>query len=64
VVITKRKMVGVIFDDEIWQMKDVEIIPFPKNTMHLTESQVLYIILYYQGMWDVLLTVYMGQSDY
>jgi len=44
VVITKRKMVGVIFDDEIWQMKDVEIIPFPKNTMHLTESQVLYII--------------------
>jgi len=61
-VITKRKMVGVIFDDEIWQMKDVEIIPFPKNTMHLTESQVLYIILYYQGMWDVLLTVYMGQS--
>lgn len=40
VVITKRKLVGLFFDDEIWQMKDVEVIPFPKTTMHLTESQI------------------------
>jgi len=39
VVITKRQSIGFIFDDEIFQMKDFEIIPFPKTTMHLTESQ-------------------------
>jgi len=40
VVVSKRKLVGVLFGDEIWQMKEVEIIPFPKGEMHLTETQV------------------------
>jgi hypothetical protein len=40
VVVTKRKLVGVLFGDEIWQMKEADIIPFPKGEMHLTETQV------------------------
>ena len=40
VVVTKRKLLGVLFGDEIWQMKEADIIPFPKGEMHLTETQV------------------------
>ncbi|XP_057291049.1 phosphatidylinositol-3-phosphatase SAC1-like [Hydractinia symbiolongicarpus] len=39
VVVTKRKLVGLISGEEIWQMKEANILPFPKGTMHLTESQ-------------------------
>lgn len=40
VVITKRKLAGVINNEEIWQMKEAEFIAFPKGTMHLTETQI------------------------
>ncbi|XP_002163746.2 phosphatidylinositol-3-phosphatase SAC1 [Hydra vulgaris] len=40
VVVSKRKVVGLINGEEIWQMKEADLIPFPKSTTHLTESQI------------------------
>eukprot|EP00795_Rhopilema_esculentum_P001102 gene1102-15437_t len=37
--ITKRKLVGILNGHEIWQIKDADILPFPKSILHLTEEQ-------------------------
>lgn len=47
VVITKRKFVGRISGHEIWKIQATEIIPFPKNLMHLNETQVWH----FQSCW-------------
>ena len=39
-MVTKRKLVGLIENEEIWEMKEADFLPFPKGTMHLTETQV------------------------
>ena len=41
VVITKKKLVGLVNDHEVWKMLETDILPFPRATLHLTEGQVL-----------------------
>ncbi len=40
-IITKRKLVGILNGHEIWQAQETDILPFPKNILHLTEDQVI-----------------------
>ena len=39
--IKKRRLVGIFNGHEIWQIKETDIVPFPKTMLHLTEEQVL-----------------------
>eukprot|EP00112_Aurelia_sp_Birch-Aquarium-sp1_P022960 Seg666.6 transcript_id=Seg666.6/GoldUCD/mRNA.D3Y31 product="Phosphatidylinositide phosphatase SAC1-B" protein_id=Seg666.6/GoldUCD/D3Y31 len=37
--IKKRRLVGIFNGHEIWQVKETDIVPFPKTMLHLTEEQ-------------------------
>ena len=39
-IITKRKLVGLLNGHEIWRVVETDILPFPKTVIHLTEDQV------------------------
>eukprot|EP00794_Sanderia_malayensis_P018849 gene18849-20747_t len=39
VIITKRKLIGLLNGHEIWQVLETDVLPFPKTILHLTEEQ-------------------------
>lgn len=39
-IITKRKLVGLLNGHEIWRVVETDILPFPKTVIHLTEDQI------------------------
>ncbi|XP_074618210.1 phosphatidylinositol-3-phosphatase SAC1-like isoform X1 [Acropora palmata] len=39
VVITKKTLVGLIKEHEVWKIKGTDVLAFPRATLHLTEKQ-------------------------
>ncbi|EDO36706.1 predicted protein [Nematostella vectensis] len=56
IVITKKKLVGYIQGSEVWKVLQTNVIPFPRATLHLTESQQYHNKLYLSMVQSVLQT--------
>lgn len=44
ITITKANLKGVLTGHEIWVIRETEIIPYEKTTLHLTEKQVTHFL--------------------
>ncbi|KAG8176845.1 hypothetical protein JTE90_001984 [Oedothorax gibbosus] len=57
-VITKKTNVGAIYGQSIWRMDDVEVIPYSRTMLHLSDEQSQYNKAYVSMVHSVLKTPY------
>lgn len=47
IVIKDKKHVGKISGHDIWQLVEIDMIPLPKTKIHLNETQVYIMFIFY-----------------